>query len=114
MPSNKECQPPRNRIVVMNETRIMFAYSARKKIANAEPAYSTWNPATISLSPSATSNGARFVSASPEIRKITNIGNRGTANQCAIVPPCAATIALRLSEPASSSTPTTDNPIASS
>jgi hypothetical protein len=46
----------------------MLAYSARKKIANAEPEYSTWKPATISDSPSATSKGARLVSATPEIQ----------------------------------------------
>ena len=48
--------------------RIMFAYSARKKSAKPIPAYSTWNPATISDSPSATSKGARLVSATPEIQ----------------------------------------------
>ena len=39
----------------------------KKKTEKAAPEYSTWKPATISDSPSATSNGARFVSASPEI-----------------------------------------------
>ncbi len=47
----------------------MFAYSgSANSVAKAAPEYSTWNPATISDSPSATSNGARFVSAMPEIR----------------------------------------------
>ena len=41
----------------------MFAYSAMKNTENAIPEYSTWKPATISDSPSATSNGARLVSA---------------------------------------------------
>ena len=45
----------------------MFAYSARKNTAKAMPEYSTWKPATISDSPSATSKGARLVSATPEI-----------------------------------------------
>ena len=40
-------------------------YSARKNTANATPEYSTWKPATISLSPSAMSNGWRLVSAMP-------------------------------------------------
>ena len=53
----------------------MFAYSARKKIANAMPEYSTWKPATISDSPSATSNGARLVSATPEMKYTMNSGN---------------------------------------
>ena len=44
-----------NRSVVRKLTRIMLAYSARKKMAKAEPEYSTWKPATISDSPSATS-----------------------------------------------------------
>ena len=47
--------------------RTMFAYSAMKKTENAIPEYSTWKPATISDSPSATSKGARLVSAIPEI-----------------------------------------------
>ncbi len=48
--------------------RIMFMYSARKNSANVTPEYSTWKPATISDSPSATSNGWRLVSAMPETR----------------------------------------------
>ena len=46
----------------------MLAYSARKNSANAEPEYSTMWPATISDSPSTTSNGARLVSATPETK----------------------------------------------
>ena len=46
----------------------MLAYSARKKTAKAMPEYSTWKPATISDSPSATSKGARLVSATPEMK----------------------------------------------
>src|SRR3984957_18174609 len=59
-------QPPRNMSEHMVPIRIMLAYSARKNTANAMPEYSTWKPATISDSPSATSNGARLVSAMPE------------------------------------------------
>ena len=40
-------------------------YSARKNTANAMPEYSTCEPATISDSPSTTSNGWRLVSAIP-------------------------------------------------
>ena len=36
--------------------------------ANGAPEYSTWKPATISDSPSATSNGARLVSATPDTK----------------------------------------------
>ncbi|MNC93726.1 hypothetical protein D3C83_104170 [compost metagenome] len=63
-----DSQPPRNMTAASVEIRIMFAYSARKNTANAMPEYSTWNPATISDSPSATSKGARLVSATPAIR----------------------------------------------
>ena len=52
----------------------MFAYSDRKKSANAMPEYSTWNPATISDSPSATSKGARLVSATPAMKYTINSG----------------------------------------
>ena len=61
-------QPPRNRITASIETRIMLAYSARKNIANDMPEYSIMWPATISDSPSTTSNGWRLVSARPEMK----------------------------------------------
>src|SRR5664279_4535153 len=60
-------QPPRNITEASAETSRMLAYSARKNIAKAMPEYSTMWPATISDSPSTTSNGARFVSAMPAI-----------------------------------------------
>src|SRR6476619_5184167 len=62
-------QPPRNITEASAETRMMLAYSARKNIANDIPEYSTMWPATISDSPSTTSNGARLVSAISAIRK---------------------------------------------
>src|SRR6266567_7304523 len=68
-------QPPKKNTAVSAAIRIMFAYSARKNSANAMPEYSTWKPATISDSPSATSNGARLVSATPEMKYTTNSGN---------------------------------------
>jgi hypothetical protein len=73
LPSTHACgkgdsQPPMKSSAESAEIRIMFAYSARKKTAKAIPEYSTWKPATISDSPSATSKGARLVSAIPEIR----------------------------------------------
>ena len=74
-PSNGLSQPPRKKTAVSAEISIMFAYSARKNSANAMPEYSTWKPATISDSPSATSNGARLVSATPEMKYTTNSGN---------------------------------------
>src|ERR1700709_2900359 len=77
MPSG-EFQPPRNISDASAEIRIMFAYSARKNIANDMPEYSTMWPATISDSPSTTSNGCRLVSAMPEITYTKNIGNSGS------------------------------------
>jgi hypothetical protein len=46
----------------------MLMYSARKKNANFIPEYSVWNPATSSFSASGRSNGARFVSATPDTK----------------------------------------------
>ena len=60
---NGACHPPKKTIAAMHETRIMFAYSARKKNANRIPLYSVKNPATSSLSASGRSNGRRLVSA---------------------------------------------------
>lgn len=50
-------------MVVSNLINRMFAYSAMKIKANIPPLNSTLNPDTNSDSPSAKSNGARFVSA---------------------------------------------------
>src|ERR1017187_4330428 len=86
---NGGSQPPRNMIDVNAAISIMLAYSARKNSANAMPEYSTWKPATISDSPSAMSNGARLVSATPEIRYTRNIGNSGNTYQFSMPrPPC--------------------------
>src|SRR4030088_1758516 len=78
---NGASQPPRNRIDVIALIRIMLAYSPRKNRPKLMELYSTKKPATISDSPSARSNGARLVSASAEMKKMTNIGNSGTQNQ---------------------------------
>src|SRR5512134_1978946 len=73
-------QPPRKKIETRKLIRIMLAYSARKNSANEEPEYSTMCPATISDSPSTTSNGARLVSATPEMKYTTNSGSSGSQN----------------------------------
>src|SRR5215468_9954776 len=73
-PATGDSQPPKKNTAVSAEIRIMLAYSARKNSAKAIPEYSTWNPATISDSPSATSNGARLVSATPEMKYTTARG----------------------------------------
>src|SRR3954454_5939356 len=74
-------QPPRNRIAGIALTRIMLPYSAKKKSAKLIAEYSTKNPATSSDSPSGRSKGGGLVSARPEMKKMTNIGNSGIANQ---------------------------------
>src|SRR3546814_10362059 len=74
-------QPPRNRIEVIALIRIMLAYSPRKKSAKAIAEYSEKYPATSSDSASGRSKGARLVSASAEMKKITNIGRSGSQYQ---------------------------------
>lgn len=59
-----------NKILVSNLITIMFAYSAIKIRANLPALYSTLNPDTSSDSPSAKSNGVRFVSARIEINQM--------------------------------------------
>src|SRR5688572_15036689 len=104
--------PPKKKIAVSAEIKIMFAYSARKNSANAMPEYSTWKPATISDSPSATSNGARLVSATPEMKYTSISGNSQSQYQLPGPPDCAATILPKLSEPDAITTPTSAKPIA--
>src|SRR3989338_10862478 len=88
----------------------MLAYSAKKKIANAIPEYSTWNPATISDSPSATSNGARLVSATLAIQYTKNSGNNGIKYQCHNPPFCFKTNSDKFMVPDIKMTPTNANP----
>lgn len=52
-----------NRVTVNNLITRILVYSAIKIRANRPPLYSTLNPETSSDSPSAKSNGVRFVSA---------------------------------------------------
>src|SRR5215207_6931872 len=75
------CQPPKNMTATSALIRIMFMYSARKKSANVIPEYSTMCPATISDSPTTTSNGARLVSATPLTKYTTSIGSSGSQFQ---------------------------------
>jgi hypothetical protein len=61
----------------MTEIRLIIkilAYSAIKIIANIAPLYSILNPETSSDSPSAKSNGVRFVSAKFVINHVMNSG----------------------------------------
>ena len=90
----------------------MFAYSDRKKIANATPEYSTWKPATISDSPSATSKGARLVSATPAMKYTISSGNSHDQYKDSGPPDCPSTILPMLSVPEAITTPTSAKPIA--
>src|SRR5882757_8271040 len=90
----------------------MFAYSARKNSAKAMPEYSTWKPATISDSPSATSNGARFVSATPEMKYTMNSGNSQNQFQAPTPPLCDSTIVPRFMLRVAIRTPTSAKPMA--
>jgi len=60
---------------------IILAYSAKKKNTNITAECSVINPITNSDSASAKSKGALFVSATEAIKKIINIGNKGTIYQ---------------------------------
>src|ERR1700736_5860039 len=99
------CQPPRKSVIASPLTANMPMYSAMKKVAYLNPEYSVMWPATISDSPSGTSNGVRFDSTKPETKNKMNAAaphgvktnQRGT-NPSAY-PACAATIASAESEP---------------
>ncbi len=98
-------------MVVIPLIRIMFAYSPRKNSAKLMALYSTKKPATISLSPSGRSNGARLVSASPEMKNTTSMGSSGMANQ---MWRWASTMALRLRLPVQTRTDRMTRPIETS
>src|SRR3546814_10733459 len=111
-PWNGDSQPPMKKIEARKLTRIMFAYSARKNSADAAPEYSTMWPATISDSPSTPSNGARFVSDTPDTKYTMNSGSIGSQNH-SMKPPlplCAITIWVMFRLPAPIITPTSANP----
>ena len=59
----------------------MFMYSAIKINAKLPPPYSTLNPDTNSDSPSAKSNGVRFVSARIDTNQQANRGGRSMRDQ---------------------------------
>src|SRR3954463_616545 len=99
------CQPPRNNVTARPLTANIPRYSAMKKVAYLNPEYSVMCPATISDSPSGTSNGVRFDSTSPATKnrmkaaapqgvKTNHRGKRPN-----VYSPCAATIRSGTSEP---------------
>src|ERR687894_1058447 len=76
-----DSQPPRNRIVPRAHIPMMATYSPSMNRRKGVEEYSTMKPATSSDSASGRSKGGRFVSAIAEMKKITNIGNRGSQYQ---------------------------------
>src|ERR1043165_6961828 len=114
-------QPPRNRVTHIAETVNMLMYSARKNIANFSEEYSVWKPPTSSDSASGRSKGARLVSPTIEIMKITKLGKSRIAYQPGMLSskppsriggfsPCDITISLVDIEPDSMNTATMDRP----
>src|SRR5437868_8875312 len=87
---NGGAQPPRKISAVIVEMTIMLMYSARKNSAKPMPEYSIMCPATISDSPSTTSNGWRFVSATPEMKYTPNIGSSGSQFHDRMLTPMSA------------------------
>src|SRR5580704_672602 len=113
---NGGSQPPRNRIVHIAHMVVTATYSPSMNIMYGVEPYSTMKPATSSDSASTRSNGGRLVSASADMKKMTNIGNSGSQYQLNIphLPFCASTMAVRLSEPTHNSTVMMTKPIETS
>ncbi len=113
---NGGSQPPRNMIVIRAHMVMMATYSPSMNSRYGVEEYSTMNPATSSDSASGRSKGGRLVSASAEIRKITNIGNSQSQYQPKrpAAESCDSTIAVRFKEPTQSSTVMITNPIETS
>src|SRR5215475_14505196 len=109
-------QPPKNRMVAIAHIVVMATYSPSMNRRYGVDPYSTMKPATSSDSASTRSNGGRFVSASAEMKKTTNIGNSGNQYQLnsPYFPSCATTIADRFKDPAHSSTVIMTKPIETS
>jgi len=81
---NKEVKgkyPPKNKIVIKIDIKIILEYSAKKNKAKDMAEYSTLNPDTSSDSPSVKSKGVRFVSANADTKHIINTGIMGKMNQ---------------------------------
>ena len=89
-------QPPKKIWVAKIDITMIELYSARKNNANPILEYSTLNPETSSDSASGKSNGGLLVSAREDIKKITNIGNRGITYHNSF---CASTMSFRFKEP---------------
>jgi hypothetical protein len=77
----KKCPPPKKKVTNKLDINKIFVYSPKKKAANIMAEYSTLYPATNSASASGKSNGALFVSANIDMKKITARGKSGKINQ---------------------------------
>ena len=97
-----------NNMTVMELINIILAYSPRKNKTKEADEYSVKNPATKVDSSSGKSNGSLLVSAKAEIKKTTNIGSRGIANQTVC---WASTILDRFKEPTHNNTVIITKPI---
>src|SRR5205809_401341 len=82
------CQPPRKSVTARPLMANIPKYSARKNVAYLNPEYSVICPATISDSPSGTSNGVRLDSTRPETKNKMNAAapHGVTTNQCGTMP----------------------------
>src|SRR5881628_2063050 len=69
---NGRNHPPSHSVTAIAETAIIAEYSARKNKDQRKQLYSVWKPAVSSDSASGKSNGARLVSATIAMAKITN------------------------------------------
>lgn len=101
--------PPKKQIAIITDNQSILLYSARKNNANVIAEYSTLKPATSSASASGKSKGARFVSASNEMKNTTQVGNSGKQNH--VPRPCWFTISIRLNEFAQIEIGSSSNPI---
>src|SRR5205807_7652351 len=82
------CQPPRKSVTARPLIANIPKYSAMKNVAYLNPEYSVMCPATISDSPSGTSNGVRLDSTRPETKnKMSAAAPHGVVtNQCGTAP----------------------------
>ena len=99
--------PPKKRIVVTDDIKIILLYSAKKNKANPIAEYSTLYPETSSASASGKSKGCLLVSAKAHIKNKINTGNKGNENH---TPFCVVTMSEKFKVRATTSTDNTTAP----
>ena len=107
-----DAHPPLNNTVILDDIKIMFAYSPKKNNAKDIEEYSVLNPETKTDSSSGRSNGCRFVSALAVTQNIKKKGNNGNTYHTAVC--CACTIDVKFNVPAHKNTFTLMNPLETS